>query len=262
MEKAAYEEMRALEDHHWWFRGRRTVLTPLLKTALGGALGRSTSGMLLDLGCGTGGNLVHLQGLFPVWKLVGLDRDETALKHTASRALSAQLVCATGMRLPVQDATLQCVTAFDVIEHFSDDRGLLREIHRVLCRGGQLIATVPAYPAMYSTHDDVLHHHRRYRTGELETLMRETGFEIVRRHGFNFVLLPMVAAVRFGKSALARLDGRRARTGKTPERSTDFFELPGPLNAMMGWIFVFERWLVRRIPLLFGASFVIHARKP
>lgn len=252
MEPRAYDEMRALEDHHWWFRGRRTVVGPQVEEALG----PDAPGTLLDIGCGTGANLAYLAQLGPRWRILGLDLDPRALRHANGRALDSQLLCGTGMHLPIQDQALQCVTAFDVIEHVRDDRGLLREIHRVLCPGGRLVATVPAYPALHSPHDDALHHFRRYRTGELEALLQETGFEVVRRHGFNFVLLPAIAGVRWVKTALGRLRNRNGEPG-----STDFFQLPAALNAMMLRVFEFERWLVGRVPVVFGTSFVIRARK-
>ena len=253
MEPQAYDEMRALEDHHWWFRGRRTVVQPLVEEALA----PEERGILLDVGCGTGGNLAYLERLRPRWKILGLELDRNALRHAAGRALGSQLLCATGTRIPIRDGAVECVTAFDVIEHFRDDRGLLREIHRVLSPGGRLVATVPAYPALHSPHDDALHHMRRYRTGELEALMGEAGFEVVRRHGFNFVLLPAIATARWVKTMRERL---RPENGRAP--TTDFFVMPAPLDAMMDWVFRFERWLVDRVPLGFGTSFVIRARKP
>ena len=260
MEKATYEEMRAIEDHHWWYQGRRLVVAPLIEEAFG----RSGGGRLLDVGCGTGGNLAFMGELLEGSSLVGVDFDHTALALNATRHLPVELLCADGTRLPVKDASLGCVTALDIIEHFADDARLLAELHRVLRPGGQLVATVPAYPALWSPHDEVLHHFRRYRTGELEARLRQAGFEIERKHGFNFLLLPLIASVRFVRNGLKWLEGGREHIvmGADAAKETDFFMLPRPVNAIVVSLFRFERWLVRRLPVPFGVSFMVRARKP
>ncbi len=246
MERAAYDEMRALEDHHWWFRGKRRMVTPLIARAVAGG----AECKLLDVGCGTGGNLAHVEGSFPGVRTFGLDFDGGALAYCRDRELGARLLRGDGTRLPLRTASLGCVLALDIIEHFDDDDGLIAEFHRVLRPGGELVASVPAYPSLWSPHDDFLHHKRRYRTGELQAKLAAAGFEIVRSHGFNFLLLPAIALVRF-------LKGR----GKAKE-GTDFFELPRPLNAALAGLFAVEDWITRVVRVPFGVSLLVRARKP
>jgi SAM-dependent methyltransferase len=245
VQPAAYDEMRALEDHHWWFRGKRTVLGPAIRAAAAAA----PSGPVVDLGCGTGGNLRHLAELGLGRATVGIDADERALLHCAGRGLT-RLVRAEG-RLPLVDRSVAIVTAFDVLEHVEDDLALLREIRRVLVPGGALVASVPAYPWLWSQHDVVLGHVRRYRTGELEKRLAAAGFEVERSHGFNFLLLPLIALVRVGTRRNA---GDRA--------GTDFFEAPRPLNAALSALFAIERALLTVLPVPFGVSFVVRSRAP
>jgi SAM-dependent methyltransferase len=254
MERAAYDEMRALEDHHWWFRGKRRMLAPLIRRAT------ARGGRLVDVGCGTGGNLAFVERRFPAVARLGLDFDAGALAYTRGRGAARGLVGlirGDGTRLPFRDGSVDCVLALDIIEHFDDDAALIAEFRRVLAPGGELVASVPAYPWLWSPHDEFLHHRRRYRTGELQARLRAAGLEIREAHGFNFLLLPAVALVRLVK-------GRRAAagSGKAGPKGTDFFELPGPLNATLAGLFAVEDALTRLVPVPFGVSLLVRARRP
>jgi SAM-dependent methyltransferase len=247
MEARAYDEMREIEDRHWWFRGRRRVTEPRVREALDAA----PSGPVLDFGCGTGGTLASLAARTPSRRWIGFDEGEQALRLCAERGLSVALVRGTGPALPLRDASVACVLAFDAIEHCADDRALLADFARVLAPRGQLVATVPAYPSLWSQHDVALHHQRRYRAGELEERLRAAGFAVERRHGFNFLFLPLIA--------LVRLFARRDRTNG--EARTDFFSLPRPLETAIASSFWLERALLAVAPIPFGLSFVVRARK-
>jgi SAM-dependent methyltransferase len=248
MQPSAYDEMRALEDRHWWFRGKRIALTPLLRRALRGA----PDGPIVDVGCGTGGNLVHLAQLHLQRPSIGVDPDARALEHCASRSI-ARLIRGQGDRLPLADGSAACVTALDILEHIPDDHAALREIARVLRPGGALVASVPAYPWLWSQHDEALGHVRRYRSGELQERVRASGLRIEHERGFNFLLLPAVALVRVGTR-------RKARDQRGP--STDFFSLPAPLNAALTGLFAIERAIASVAPIRFGVSLALVARKP
>jgi SAM-dependent methyltransferase len=247
VERAAYDEMRALEDHHWWFRGKRRMLAPLIRRAT------ARGGRLVDVGCGTGGNLAYVARRVPGMVRLGLDFDAGALAYTRGRGAAQGLVRGDGTRLPFRDGSVDCFLALDIIEHFDDDGALLREMRRALAPGGELVASVPAYPWLWSPHDEFLHHRRRYRTGELQAKLCAAGFEVLEAHGFNFLLLPAVAAVRLVK-------GRRARERAT-EAGTDFFELPRPLNAALAGLFAVEDAVTRVVPVPFGVSLLVRARR-
>ncbi len=248
MERHATLEMRAIEDRHWWFRGRRRVLRRDVLAAHRAA----PSGAVVDLGCGTGGNLAWLCGLRLGRAVVGIDRDDETLRLAGERGLDVELVRADAQRLPLADASAACVLALDLLEHCPDDAQLLREVARVLRPGGQLVASVPAHPRLWSEHDVALHHLRRYPSGELERRARAAGLDVEHAHGFNFLLLPLVAGARVLKGA-----PREAR-----EARTDFFDLPGPLNSALAGVFALERGILSVVPVPFGVSRVLRARKP
>jgi SAM-dependent methyltransferase len=245
MERGAYDEMRRLEDRHWWFRGKRRMVTPLLAEGLAAAEGAT----LLDVGCGTGGNLALVEQRFPAARTLGLDFDAGALGYCRGRRLRAGLLRGDGTRLPLADGSVDCVTALDIVEHFDDDGAVLAELARVLAPGGQLVLSVPMHPALWSPHDEFLHHKRRYRPGELEERLVAAGLAVERRRGFNFLLLLPIRIVR------------RLKRGK-PATGTDFFDLPGPLNGLLAGLFVVEDWLVRLFGVTAGVSLMVRARKP
>jgi len=256
MEAAAYDEMRSLEDHHWWFRGRRRRVRRLLAEAVR-ALREGPAGSATletaEVGCGTGGNLAHLLAEVESARSLGVDPDGLALGYCRERGLASRLVRATGQSLPLATDSLDLILATDIIEHIEDDGAALREFRRVLRPGGQLIATVPQYPSLWSPHDDFLHHVRRYRSGELERKLASAGFRVARREGFNFLLLFPIAVVRWLKSALSRRSER--------PKGSDFSVTPAFMDSIFDGLLSLETPLARWLPLPLGLSLMIRAEK-
>jgi 2-polyprenyl-3-methyl-5-hydroxy-6-metoxy-1,4-benzoquinol methylase len=106
---------------------------------------------------------------------------------------------ASAEALPYDADQFDVVTAFDVIEHIEDDHQAVRELFRVTRPGGIVFVTVPAFTKLWSKHDVINHHFRRYDRGQLRQLFLQE--EIIRSGYFNFFLLPPIAAARaFSKS--------------------------------------------------------------
>src|SRR5262245_61971007 len=149
-------------------------------------------GRLLDLGCGTGGVLPHLA---PYGEAIGLDPAPEAAKYCRQREVP--MVVGSGLELPFADGSFDAVLALDVIEHVADDVALLREARRVLRPGGVLLVTVPALPWLWSSHDDVNHHFRRYTLTTLQQSLGRGGFRRERVSYYNATLLPLAIARKF-----------------------------------------------------------------
>ncbi len=82
---------------------------------------------------------------------------------------------------------------------------------------------MPAYQWLWSGHDEVNHHHRRYSRATLRHAARDAGWECERTTHFNSLLLPVAVALR----ALDRLHAR------TTESSLDLWVPPAPLNWLL-----------------------------
>jgi hypothetical protein len=140
----------------------------------------------------------------------------------------------------------------DVLEHIEDDIAAAAAVRSYLEPGGLLIVTVPALPLLWSGHDVIFHHLRRYRRRELHDKLVAAGYEVRLTTYYNSWLLPPVLAVRMWKRLI----------GDTEPRSD--FTMPRPwVNRMLTAIFSSEAQILKRsIPLPAGASLLAIATVP
>jgi SAM-dependent methyltransferase len=187
MDERLMQTMLEVDEHHWWYRGRRKVIRAELDR-----LALPPGAEILDAGCGSGRTLEELTGYGTVH---GIELDAAAA--TVARARGRGEVRQGRLEeLPWPDGSFDLITCLDVIEHTPDDRVTLRELRRVARRGGHLLLTVPAYQALWSQHDEANHHFRRYNRRMLRAAAEESGWQVVRMTSFNSLLLPPAAAVR------------------------------------------------------------------
>lgn len=257
------EDLASQEENHWWFRARRRIL----QAVLAGAGRPQEARQVVDLGCGAALDLAQLAPAEA--GRIGIDRAASALE-AARRRLEAEhadagsgterngflLARADATTLPLRDACADLVFALDVLEHLDDDALALREARRILVPGGLLLVTVPAWPFLWSEHDEALEHRRRYRRADLLNLLRGAGFEIERESYFNFLL--------FGPAALYRLV-RRCIVGTGRRRSAPPSSDTRRLGNFGGWLLErsmgAERFWVSRRRLPFGLSLLALARR-
>jgi len=245
MRPEEYERMYALENTYWWFQGRKEIVLELLRrhTRLG-----DDRLSVLDVGCGTG---LVLEALSACARPVGVDFSRLAMTYCAQRGIK-RLVCARVEALPFGNDAFDLLLALDLFEHIDDDEALVREMWRLCRPGGHLLISVPAYPFLWSEHDEALHHRRRYRRHSLRRLIGLTPFEIVRFTSAITLMLPPIAAFRLAQ--------RIIRSKGAPK--THLIALPPSLNRLLIALLKIEaRWL-RRFNLPFGVSFIALLRKP
>ena len=179
--------MLDVDEHHWWYRGRRLIIRAELDR-----LRLPAGARVLDAGCGSGRTLEELADYGEV---CGIELDPEAAEVARSRR-AGEVETGRLEELPWADATFDLITCLDVIEHTPDDRRTLRELRRVCRPGGWLLATVPAYQALWSRHDDANHHFRRYGRRTLRAAALESGWQLRRMTSFNSLLLTPAAIVR------------------------------------------------------------------
>jgi SAM-dependent methyltransferase len=244
MDSSLYQKMHELEDRHWWFVGRRRIVKHLLKVM---QLPKNTR--ILDLGCGTGGNLAMLAQFGQV---LGAELDAQAAQLARARGVASVVRGRLPDGLPLAPGRFQCVTLLDVLEHIADDQAVLRAVRELLAPDGCLLLTVPAFPFLWGPHDEAHHHQRRYRAQPLRRLLEDSGFQVERLSYYNSWLFPFAAAVRL----LRRWSG----VGAT-DAGTELALPPAPLNAVLATLFASERYWLARARLPFGVSLIAQARR-
>src|SRR5438093_1484553 len=217
-----YEDLYVKEQDYWWHVGKRAIVYSLLERYLPRGKTREER-QALDLGCGAGLNLDHLAEYA---QPVGTDFSEEALRFCLARG-HKRLCKADAAELPFRDRQFDIITALDVIEHLDDDLTALVELRRTLRRGGLLIISVPAYPALWSYWDDILGHRRRYTVGTMREVVTKAGLT-VRKVGYsNMLILPPTVVVRVLKSLRQKA---AEQSGEASDPETDFMPVPGWLN--------------------------------
>jgi ubiquinone/menaquinone biosynthesis C-methylase UbiE len=246
VEPEEYEKTYTLEDFHWWFVGRRSLAEALLAHSA-----YPISGPVLDVGCGTGGNLKFLTRYG--WA-VGIDLCSQALCHCHERGLDT-IAQASVMQLPFADNVFGTITSFDVLYHeeVRDDLAALREFYRVCRSGGSLLITDSALPFLRSQHDVAYHGARRYMAGELRAKVETAGFYPIKVSYSNAFVFPLIAAVRLM---------RRLTRWQPFGDGSDLRQQSPLVNSILTMVYQCEASLQPWISFPLGSSVVCLARKP
>ncbi len=236
MERVVYDRMAELDELHWWYRARRDILADLIARRIA----PPDSARILEIGCGTGHNLAMLGrfGQVDAIEVDGAARD-MASRRLGRAVMNAPLPALTG----IEDGAYDLIAILDVLEHVEADEAALVGMATKLKPGGRILITVPAHPWMWSAHDVVNHHKRRYTKATLRDVIARAELRIEALSYFNSLLFPLAAA--------ARVAGRM--TGK--EDSDDTLP-PRPVNALFEKIFGVERYFLGRLPFPPGVSLV------
>ena len=234
MERFVYEQMAELDQRHWWYCARREVVAALIERVVR----PPANAAILEIGCGTGHN-------FPMLSQFGhvdaLELDDQA-RSIAEKRLGRSIMSAPLPELAgVPERHYDLVGAFDVIEHIDDDAAAVRSIAGKLKPGGKFVMTVPAHQWMWSAHDTVNHHKRRYSKRRLAQLIEGSPLKLDAVGYFNSLLFPVAIAERMASKALGKDGG-------------DLALPPAPLNAALKRTFAAERHLIGRVPLPPGLS--------
>ncbi len=242
METHVYSEMASLEDTHWWFVARRAILDRVLT-----GLKLPADASILDVGCGTGGNLSLLSRY---GRVHALEMNKAAREHSLRRGIGEICLGRLPDDIPYPDSQFDLIVLLDTLEHVEPDREALQSVANKLKPGGTLLITVPAFPLLWGPHDIRHHHKRRYTQGSLRRLFPEAGLILSYLTYFNTLLFPIILSVRL----LQKISGADSNRG---------LKVPPPfINSILTRIFASERFAVGRWYVPFGLSLLARARKP
>jgi len=240
MEDQVYRQLYEVENNHWWFAARKEIILRYLDARLP----LPPSARVLDVGCGTG---AILESFSRRYKAFGTDTAPQAIEFCRERGLT-QLHLGTLDMYPSSEP-FDLITMLDMLEHVEDDGALLRTGRGLLRAGGHILIAVPAFPSLWSKHDEILHHKRRYTRSGLRGLVDRAGFTVEHLTFFNFFLFPPA----WLKRVVARITGS--------EKANDLDIPISPLNSIFREVFRLERRILQRASLPVGLSLLCLARK-
>ena len=245
MEKDFYLQYASVEDKHWWFVARRQIIEQLITK-----LKLPKNAQILEAGCGTGGNLRMLSRH---GEISAMELDEIACKLANQRQITHVKRGSLPDNIPFT-SLYDLILILDVIEHLDDDLSALKALYSKLKPGSFLLITVPAYNFLWSEHDEINHHKRRYRLNHLKKLVNKAGFQISLGSYFNTFLFPLVLMVRSLEKILPKQNKNQI--------SSDLALPSKPINKFLKWLFKSEIYFLDKFTLPFGVSILLIARKP
>ena len=236
MEIKTLQEMINAADIHPWYRSRLTLVENWGAQLKSGDIG-------VDIGCGSGAAAQLLQETYGL-TVAGFDISEFAVEASLQRGVKT--IQADVTKLDLASNTQDFAISLDVIEHIEDRHALLKEIFRILKPGGKCLITVPAHMWLWSNHDVLNHHFRRYSKSELLQDIKEAGFTVSNLRWWNSIFLPYIFLTRFLR--------------KNSESSE--FEAPPKLLQPVVWAILNFEAKSNLVGKLIGVSLVVEIQKP
>ncbi len=241
MKREVYKSVIQNEDSHWWFLGRRKIIEKILKYFYN----NKKKNYILEIGCGSGGNLLMLSRYGQVY---GIEPDKESREYAKARNVGVIKDGTLPDNIPYKKK-FDLIFLLDVIEHLDDDEKALKSLQKYLKTDGKIIITVPAYQFLWSSHDEVNFHKRRYKLKKLTTKLKNNGYQILYSSYFNTFLFPIIAFIKILN-----------KHGKI-KKSNDIKPIPSLFNKLLFFIFSSERFFMPQISFLFGISIIVVAKK-
>jgi 2-polyprenyl-3-methyl-5-hydroxy-6-metoxy-1,4-benzoquinol methylase len=248
MELGEYRKMEDFEQQYWWHRGKIHLIRAFYDFFIPYEI-KEKEMNIIEIGCGTG----EVLRLLAHWGDVkGVDFSQEALDACRRKGFK-DLICGDVNEIDFNNekSSYDLVVLMDVLEHIQDDMKTLNIAKQLLKPGGFLFLSVPAYKFLWSTHDEALHHKRRYHSLEIKTKVKDSGFEIVKySHYVTLLFFPI---------ALFRLLSNFVRRKAYPK--THYVPLPTKLNDLFTKFLLWEARLLKSIYLPVGTTLVLVAKK-
>jgi ubiquinone/menaquinone biosynthesis C-methylase UbiE len=247
MEADIYRQFYEFEKDHWWSKGMRH----LCASAVNRYHIPDISHRILDIGCGTGEMTRSLNAL---GKTYGADIADEAIAFCRKRGIK-RLIRTSAQTAGLKDGVFSTVVAFCLIEHIDDDAAFLKEMSRIMERKGHIVILTSAFSFLWSEHDELAHHKRRYRLGQLKALMQENGFIVKKASYVNSFLFPVIAVIRMMQRFF------RIHTSSEKKFVLDFVKLPRLINSLFYALLVAESNIMKYIDLPVGVGILCIGQK-
>jgi len=240
MEKFTYKKMFENEMTFWWFVARRKIISnAMMKLNI-------SKGDVLELGSGTGGNVKFLKAF---GNYTGIEKEQVAIDYSQSKHPQTNFIQGNlPQKLNEIRSKFDIVVLLDVLEHIEDDALTLDLAAKLLKKHGSIVMTMPAFPSLWTYHDDIHHHFRRYTKKELYLVCKKAGLLVNYHSYFNFLLFPVIVVIRFLKKILKI-------------KSSDDKPISPTSNKLLTHVFGLESKLIPKIRLPFGLSHIIILKK-
>ena len=243
MDKDFYLQYASVEDKHWWFVGRRQIIDSFIHQ-----LNLPKNAEILEAGCATGGNLMMLSAH---GRVDAMEIDEIACELANQRQVTKVKNGSLPNNIPFK-GKYDLIVILDVLEHLDNDLAALQTLYAKLKPGGWLLVTVPAYQFLWSQHDEINHHKRRYILSNLQQVVRKADYDLYYNSYFNTLLFPLIVFLRFWSKLFKNSDSQAQGDLVMPSKF---------VNRFLTLLFASERYFLHRIRLPFGVSILLLARK-
>lgn len=248
MDKQYYKDYYHFEREHWWYTARKCILAFLIEKKIY----NNQPLKILNVGTATGATSIMLQSFGEVTS-IEYDADCVAFVNSLT-SLHVQQGDIT--QLQYNNDSFDLVCAFDVVEHVKEDKKAVDELMRVCKTNGHVFITTPAFMFLWSEHDVVNHHIKRYTRKELSILFEENQSEFLLKSYFNSILFLPIALVRVLMWPFHKL----RKKDKPVESDFSRFNT-GFLNKLLFAIFNAEKFIISKFNLPFGVSIALMVKK-
>lgn len=239
--KENYElKYHRLEKEYWWCKSRRDILFRIIKNF-------DKNSKILDAGCASG-ILISFLKEKGITNVYGIDNSKEAIKMCKKTLKNVFLMDASKTRFKKE--SFDIIIASDILEHIENEEKTLSEWHRILKPDGTLILFVPAFNFLWSVHDKINNHQRRYNMMQLRESLDKNRFLIKRSSYWNFTLFIPTAIMKLFKKIL------------NSEEKDDFIEINPAINNFLFKLMKFENEILEKgINFPFGISLFAIAKK-
>ena len=235
------------ELNHWWFQSRRKVLDIFLDKMI-----IDSKKSIIELGCGTGGNLKYLFKDFN--EITGVELDTFSYKTAKFSCPNSEILNLDINDLSSLKKKYQLVAILDVLYHESikNPSSIIDRANKLNINGGYILISEPAFKFLTGKHSKSVNQKRRFKKVELEKILIESNYQIIFSSYWGMTIFPILYVKR-------RIIERYFLKEKT-ENKSDFTS-----DSLINWFFYYmmflENKLINYLRLPFGSSILILAKK-